>query len=553
MRLGLISFCSVMALSSAVQAGDVALILGTDSYEVLGRLDRGAAVLSAQEGLSGLGFDVAALRNGRADTSATVLRDFARQVEQAERRLVILSGRFATDGSQSWYLTSETKDPDVLTIGRTSVDLASIMRILGDAPGQSLLLIGTDSGADVLGPWLRSGLVLPEIAQGVTVAVGSPRDVAAFADEVLSQPQIDIMPYFSEYGLAVSGYAPKSLVLMPQRPSVVPAPAAPPVDTSEDDALWQGASALDTVEAYRNYISRFPNGLHAAKAEQLIADILAEPNRPDRMIEDALSLSRDQRREIQRHLTILDYNTRGIDGIFGSGTRSAILNWQQQNGYSQTSYLTAEQITRLEAQAARRAAELEAEAERRRREVAQIDRAYWEETGAKGDEPGLRTYIERYPDGIFAELATERLAKIEDAKREAAQAEDRSAWDNARSGDTVASYQDYLSLYPEGDFVSDAQARIATLIAEQEDAPELAAAEAQEEALGLNTISRRLIESRLSQMELEPGEVDGVFDDATRRAIRRYQESSGIPVTGYLDEATVVRLLADAVNDISGR
>jgi peptidoglycan hydrolase-like protein with peptidoglycan-binding domain len=38
-----------------------------------------------------------------------------------------------------------------------------------------------------------------------------------------------------------------------------------------------------------------------------------------------------------------------------------------------------------------------------------------------------------------------------------------------------------------------------------------------------------------------------VFDAETRRAIRRYQNARGLPVSGYLNEGTVVRLLADAV------
>ena len=50
---------------------------------------------------------------------------------------------------------------------------------------------------------------------------------------------------------------------------------------------------------------------------------------------------------------------------FGRGTRTAITDWQKAQGFDATGFLTAEQITRLDAQAERRAAELEAEAETR--------------------------------------------------------------------------------------------------------------------------------------------------------------------------------------------
>ena len=49
---------------------------------------------------------------------------------------------------------------------------------------------------------------------------------------------------------------------------------------------------------------------------------------------------------------MLNYNTRGVDGIFGPGSRGAITNWQQSNGYPQTSYLTVDQIDLMEAQTA---------------------------------------------------------------------------------------------------------------------------------------------------------------------------------------------------------
>src|SRR3712207_9047012 len=105
------------------------------------------------------------------------------------------------------------------------------------------------------------------------------------------------------------------------------------------------------------------------------------------------------------------------------------------------SYLNREQIERLSGQAARRAQQLEAEAERQQQAAQRADRAYWEETGARGDEAGLRAYVARYPDGLFAEDANDQLARIEELKRDQAQAQDRAAWDAARRTDTLAAYQ----------------------------------------------------------------------------------------------------------------
>jgi peptidoglycan hydrolase-like protein with peptidoglycan-binding domain len=551
MRRYLLTSAALAVMAGATWADDAALLLGNDSYERLGPVARAADVLDAANGLEALGFNVTALRNGRVDTTATSLAEFAAATVEADRIVVVLSGRFVTDGHRTWLLTADAVEPSYLRLGSTAVSLDSVMTVMAGAAGEAVLLLGADTEAAQYDAWLSVGIGELSIPQGVTVLSGSVRDVASFAETVLTQPQEDIVPYFEDYGLTASGYTPRSHVIMPMRPSVVPVPQTPQVaDTGADDALWEGAQALDSADAYRNYIRRFPNGKHIADAERLINEIMTEPNRQDRLIEEALDLSRDARREIQRDLSLLDYNTRGIDGIFGTGTRQAITNWQQENGYSQSSYLTQDQIARLDAQAARRSAELDAEAERRRREAELLDRTYWDETGSVGDEPGLRAYLDRYPDGVFAELATDRLAAIQDEKRRAAEAAETAAWDRASGVDAVGAYQEYLSVYPEGEFVGEAQARIADLTEEQEIAPEIEAAQAAEAALELNALTRRLVELRLGQMGLSPGVIDGTFDDDTRRAIRRYQTNSEVEGIGYLNEATLVRLLADAVGNL---
>jgi len=263
--------------------------------------------------------------------------------------------------------------------------------------------------------------------------------------------------------------------------------------------------------------------------------------------EDALNLSRDARRQIQRNLTLLDYDPKGIDGIFGRGSRAAITTFQQANGLPATGFVTRGMMDRLSVQADRRNAELEAEAERRRVELERQDRAYWRETGALGDEAGLRAYIERYPDGVFADIAAVRLKPFEDARREAAAVQDRADWDAAVSVDTGAAYEGYLQANPEGAFVAQAKARISELEFANKNKEALDAAKRNEERLGMGAGTRRLMEDRLSKLGLEPGPEDGVFDDKTRRAIRRYQEARRLQVTGYLNQATVVRLLADSV------
>lgn len=542
-------------LSQPALAQDAALLLGTERYEVLGRVSRGAAVTQAEEALEELGFAVTALQNGRSGTTLEALDVFVAEVPEADRLLVALAGRFVTDGTRTWFLTAEAREPGLMRLAETAVSVESVLRVLAEAPGQAVLLLGAEDDDAALGPWLREGIGALDVPQGVTVLRGTPRYVADFLEDELAAPGEDIAALVADNRrITAEGFLPDSFVFLPggsqDRAAPAPAPTPAAIDTAAEDALWQGAVALDTADAYRNYLNRYPNGRHAEEAETAIAEIVSEPERDARLAEEALDLNREQRRNIQRNLSLLDYNTRGIDGIFGPGTRSAIASWQEANGFEPTSYLTAEQIARIEGQAARRAAELEAEAERRRQQEARLDRTYWDETGARGDEPGLRAYLDRYPDGVFAEEAAARLAEIEAEKRRQAEGEDRAAWDRARQADTPEAYRAYLRDYPQGVFQAEAQARLAELTREGTEAEAAEAARAEEAALGLNPLTARLVEARLDQLGLEPGQVDGLFDDATRRAIRRYQRDRNLPVSGYLNEPTVVRLLADSIGSV---
>lgn len=58
-------------------------------------------------------------------------------------------------------------------------------------------------------------------------------------------------------------------------------------------------------------------------------------------------LNREARHEMQGRLTSLGYDTFGSDGSFGANTRTAISNWQTENGAPVTGYLSGDQIAQI--------------------------------------------------------------------------------------------------------------------------------------------------------------------------------------------------------------
>jgi peptidoglycan hydrolase-like protein with peptidoglycan-binding domain len=521
-------------------AEDVALIVGNGSYANARNL-RGADDLVDTAGdFERAGFRVFRGEDLGDDALLRLASEFARAADGSGRIVIALAGHFAQSEGSAWFLATDARRPDLVTAGNQGLSLAVLYEIAARAPGRAVLLLGSEDRDVDLGAGLSIGSGALAVPQGVAVIRGDAGEMAAFAEDSLLVPGASLVAALQDHtDLAGEGFLSASVPFL----GAPEAEAERPRRTDERTA-WARALATNTIEAYEAFARDFPDSATAPLALAAIERLRppADPLLAARQAEEALRLTRDQRRAVQRNLSLLDFNTRGIDGIFGPATRTAVGNWQRTNSYEATTYLTREQIDRIDAQAARRARELEAEAAARQAEQERQDRAYWRDTGALGDEAGLRAYLRRYPDGLYAEIAQERLRPYDEAAQAEAAAADRAAWERATERDDVAAYREYLQDQPQGAFRERAEDRIAELTRNDDNAAARA-----EEALGLNSFTRNLIESRLEALRLRPGRVDGVFDDDTRRAIRRYQQARNLRVTGYLSQETVVRLLADSV------
>ncbi len=485
-KLTLIAALTGLALPA--MADDAALLMGVSRYDEFRRVSNGQDVLNSADALRDAGYAVSTLANGAGSDMDRLLERFAVDATDADRLVIGLAGRFITDGTRSWFLARDADRPSPFGLD-DAVSIEMVMHVLSQAPGQAVLILGFDQDADgEIGAYLRQGVGRLDVPQGVTVLYGEPDMTDGVVLDALTVPGENVMEFVRDSRrLNATGYTPQTLIMQPQGAEAPSTPSSG--GTIPSLRAWNDAQEANTADSYRDFIFDNPRSPYAAEARRRLDQIERDPIRLAEIEEDGLNLTRNERRAIQRNLTLLDFNTRGVDGIFGPGSRAAIRNWQQSNGFTQTSFLTTEQINRLDAQASRRAAEAEAEEERAREEAIALDRDYWEETGARGTNAGYRAYLDRYPEGIFAGEARSKLAAVEETNN-----------DEAR---------------------------------------------AREQALNINPVLRRLIENRLSQLGFNPGPVDGRFDDNTRRAISRYQAQGNLTATGFLDQPTLARLLAD--------
>lgn len=548
---------SALAIALGLLAGqgwaqDAALVIGNENYRNADDIRAADDSRQAAEALEKAGFRLRLGSDMTTDRMRALLAQHLSDMPGPGRSVILLAGHFAHSGGRTWLLGAEADRPDLANIDAQALSLDTVLRIAAERPGGAIVILGTEDRRMTLGRGLVPGIGPIDAPQGVMVISGDAATIADFTADDLLRPGLSharIADLAREQDLTVTGYLG---ALAPFLPASDAAPEGEAADQGRAEmeqaerTLWQSTQEIGTVAAYEAYLRRYPDGPHAAEARRAIAQA-NDPVARARAAEEAMNLTRDQRRQVQRDLSILDIDPKGIDGIFGPGSRRAIATWQAQNGHESTGYLTPDQRTQLAAQAERRAAELEAEAARRQAEQERQDRLYWEQTGAAGDEAGLRAYLKRYPDGLFAELAQERLAVFEERRRAEAQAADRAAWDRAESIGTPAAWREYLAAHPDGAFAEQARARLAEAEDDNRNKAEIEQAQKVENALGLNAGIRRLIEQRLDALGLKPGRVDGNFDKDTRRAIRRYQTARGLPVTGYLNQQTVARLLIDSL------
>ncbi|WP_417588052.1 peptidoglycan-binding protein [Pararhodobacter oceanensis] len=530
----------IVTLLPAQASTGIALVIANQNYDRVRNAQGAGSVLQSVRRLEEMGFRVELA----TDLSAPAMEAALTQLSGAlgdpanERVVIVYSGHVVSAKYGTWLMGTEATAADPDSVARQGVRLQRLLDLAAQRQGGAIVAIADYGFPQVNAQGFSSGLPSSvAVPQGVSLVRGSGAGVTEFL-RAIAAPGVNIGTLVRRRGsVQLEGFDPHLLTFLP-------ADHQPVVDFELQ--AWESAVSTHSIEGYQAFLGEYPNGTYA---EQARAELQSLQNTPER-IEAALNLSRNERRAIQRDLTILGYEPRGIDGIFGSGTRAAIASWQGNNGHARTSFLNRDQIFALAQQGAQRAAELEAEARARQQAEERRDRAFWRDTGSGQDEVGLRSYLENFPDGIFSNVAQQRLDRIEADRRAAAQARDRAAWDQARQADRIPAYRQYIRDFPDGAFVEQARTRIRQLNAPEVPDPNIEAAQAAEAALRLPRFTREIIEQRLAAMGLEPGPVDGNFNNHTRRAIRRYQRASNMPVTGYLTQAIVARLLAEGVIDL---
>lgn len=139
----------------------------------------------------------------------------------------------------------------------------------------------------------------------------------------------------------------------------IPAAAATNGSDGVELEYWRSVKESNKPEELNAYLAAYPNGQFKALALARLAAIKSGPSTATRTLnagvdpaaftdeasqltEDQIGLDKNQRRDVQRRLTGLGFDTKQT-GAFSDDTRSVIKRWQAARGYPSSGYLNKPQ------------------------------------------------------------------------------------------------------------------------------------------------------------------------------------------------------------------
>ena len=141
-------FTTAMAMLAApAMADDIALVLGNERYDRLERLLQADDVASGALGLSRQGVTVFSDTNADIDEMRDAAEGYLGAWNAAQTQVIVLSGRFATDGDRTWFLGRDVVGPTLFDVGRDALSVETMLNLLAKTPGRAVLVLGYDDGA----------------------------------------------------------------------------------------------------------------------------------------------------------------------------------------------------------------------------------------------------------------------------------------------------------------------------------------------------------------------------------------------------------------------
>ena len=392
--------CMALSVTAAQADRRVAFVVGNGAYKNVAQLPNPPIDAKAMAGaLRNVGFEVVEGTNLTRDKMTERLLDFGKKAQGADIAVFFYAGHGIAISGTNYLLPIDAdikSEMDVKLGAAINIDL-TLDQTMGDAKVKLVFLdacrdnpfaakIKANSATRSVN--VQSGLAEMKSGEGTLIAFatgpgqtaldGTEGGNSPFTRALLSnitKPGVEIQQAMTSVRAQVNEETNKGQLPWGHTNLIgavylngAPAPgaaAAAPAQTQVAAApnaeveveFWRSIKDSNKAEEFRAYLTSYPNGQFRSLAQSRIASLEQGGNKPDatrnlsagvdpavfteessQLTEDQIGLDKGQRRDVQRRLTGLGFDTK-VTGVFNQDTRNVIMRWQAARGYPKSGYL----------------------------------------------------------------------------------------------------------------------------------------------------------------------------------------------------------------------
>ena len=393
--------CMALSVSVAKADRRVAFVVGNGAYKNVAQLPNPPIDAKAMAStLRNVGFEVIEGSNLTRDQMTEKLLDFGRKAQGSDIAVFYYAGHGIAVSGTNYLLPVDAdikSEMDVKLGAAINIDL-TLDQTMGDAKVKLVFLdacrdnpfatkIKSNSATRSVN--VGSGLAEMKSGEGTLIAFATgPGQTALDGQEGsnspftralidnITKPGVEIQQAMTSVRAQVNEETHKSqlpwghtnligaVYLNPSQQGQQVANAAPTATASPTPAasgseaeveFWRSVKESNKAEELNAYLSAYPNGQFKPLALARLAAIQNGPSTTTRnlnagvdpatftedatqLTEDQIGLDKGQRRDVQRRLTGLGFDTK-VTGVFNDETRSVLKRWQAARGYPSTGFL----------------------------------------------------------------------------------------------------------------------------------------------------------------------------------------------------------------------
>ena len=401
---------TLVSTSAAFADKRVAFVVGNGAYRNVAPLPNPAVdANSMAKLLRSVGFDVVEGANLTRDKMTKKLLEFGKKAEAADVALFFYAGHGIAVNGTNYLLPVDAdlkSEMDVklgaainvdLTLEQTMAD-AKVKLVFLDACRDNPFAARIRSAKATRSISVASGLAEMKSGEGTLIAFATGPGQTALDGEAgtnspftrallanIAAPNVEIQQAMTKVRAQVNDETNKNqlpwghtnligTVYLNPVAGAASAPAEAPNTasvasgpTSEVELeFWRSIKDSNKPEELNAYLTNYPNGQFKSLALARIASLQDGPSTAtrnlttgidpltfseaaDQTAEDQIGLDRGQRRDVQRRLTALGFDTR-VNGKFDEQTRAVITRWQAARGYPRTGFLNTLQLKALQSE-----------------------------------------------------------------------------------------------------------------------------------------------------------------------------------------------------------